>query len=51
MSGGSGYLTAVYRDGRVYIGSKSYAAGIFAAHLLNRYYLSLIHISEPTRPY
>ena len=38
MSGGSGYLTAVYRDGRVYIGSKSYAAGIFAAHLLNRYY-------------
>ena len=38
MSGGLGYLTAVYRDGRVYIGSKSYAAGIFAAHLLNRYY-------------
>ena len=30
MSGGLGYLTAVYRDGRVYIGSKSYAAGIFA---------------------
>ena len=25
MSGGLGYLTAVYRDGRVYIGSKSYA--------------------------
>lgn len=38
MSGGLGYLTAVYWDGRVYIGSKSYAAGIFAAHLLNRYY-------------
>ena len=40
MSGGLGYLTAVYRDGRVYIGSKSYAAGIFAAHLLNRYYMN-----------
>lgn len=33
-----GLLTAVYRDGRVHIGGKSYAAGTFAVHLLNQYY-------------
>lgn len=33
-----GFLTAVYRDGRVHIGGKSYPAGTFAAHLLNQYY-------------
>lgn len=38
MSEGLGFLTAIYRDGRVYIGGKSYAAGTFAAHLLNQYY-------------
>ena len=38
MGDGLGFLTAVYRDGRVHIGSKSYPAGTFAAHLLNQYY-------------
>lgn len=38
MSEGLGFLTAIYRDGRVYIGGKSYAAGTFAVHLLNQYY-------------
>lgn len=38
MNEGLGFLTAIYRDGRVHIGSKSYAAGTFAVHLLNQYY-------------
>ena len=38
MGDGLGFLTVVYRDGRVHIGGKSYPAGIFAAHLLNQYY-------------
>ena len=38
MSDGLGLLTAVYRDGRVHIGGKSYAAGTFTVHLLNQYY-------------
>ena len=38
MSDSLGLLTAVYRDGRVHIGGKSYAAGTFAVHLLNQYY-------------
>ena len=38
MSDSLGLLTAIYRDGRVYIGGKSYAAGTFAVHLLNQYY-------------
>lgn len=38
MSEGLGYFTAVYRDGRVHIGNKSYAAGVYAVHLLNQYY-------------
>lgn len=39
MSDSLGLLTtAVYRDGRVHIGGKNYAAGTFAAHLLNQYY-------------
>lgn len=38
MGDGLGLLTAVYRDGRVYIDDKSYAAGTFAVHLLNQYY-------------
>lgn len=32
------FFSADYRDGRVYIGGKSYPAGTFAAHLLNQYY-------------
>lgn len=31
---------AAYRDGRVYVGGKVYAAGLFATHLLNQYYLN-----------
>ena len=31
---------ADYRDGRVYVGSKVYSAGLFATHLLNQYYLN-----------
>ena len=31
---------ADYRDGRVYVGGKVYAAGLFATHLLNRFYLT-----------
>ena len=38
MSDGLGFLTAVYRDGRVHIGGKSYPAGTFAVQLLNLYY-------------
>lgn len=38
MSEGLGYFTAVYRDGRVHIENKSYAAGVYAVHLLNQYY-------------
>lgn len=38
MSDGLGLLTAVYRDGRVHLGGKSYAAGTFAVHLLSQYY-------------
>ena len=38
MSDGLGFLTGVYRDGRVHIGGKSYPAGTFAVHLLNQYY-------------
>ncbi len=36
MSDGLGFLTAVYRDGRVHIGGKSYPAGTFAVQLLKR---------------
>ena len=32
------FLTAEYRDGRVRIGGKSYAAGAYAVYLLNQYY-------------
>ena len=32
------FLTADYRDGRVRIGSKTYASGAYAVHLLNQYY-------------
>lgn len=32
------FLTAEYRDGRVRIGEKTYAAGAYAVHLLNQYY-------------
>ena len=38
MSDGLGFLIAVYRDGRVHIGGKSYPAGTFAVQLLNQYY-------------
>lgn len=38
MSEGLGYFSAVYRDGRVHIANKSYAAGVYAVHLLNQYY-------------
>lgn len=38
MGDGLGFLTAVYRDGRVHIGGKSYPAGTFAVQLLNQYY-------------
>ena len=38
MGDGLGFLTAVYRDGRVHIGGKRYPAGTFAVHLLNQYY-------------
>ena len=38
MGDGLGFFTAVYRDGRVHIGGKSYPAGTFAVHLLNQYY-------------
>ena len=38
MSEGLGYFAAVYRDGRVHIANKSYAAGVYAVHLLNQYY-------------
>lgn len=33
-------FTADYRDGRVYVCGKVYAAGLFATHLLNQYYLN-----------
>ena len=32
------FFSTDYRDGRVYIGGKSYPAGTFAAQLLNQYY-------------
>lgn len=32
MGDGLGFLTAVYRDGQVHIGGKSYPAGTFAVH-------------------
>lgn len=32
------FLTAEYRDGRVRIGEKTYAAGAYAVYLLNQYY-------------
>ena len=32
-------FSADHRDGRVYLGGKSYPAGTFAVHLLNQYYL------------
>lgn len=32
------FFSADYRDGRVHIGGKSYPAGTFATHLLNRFY-------------
>ncbi len=32
------FLSAEYRDGRVRIGRKTYAAGAYAVHLLNQYY-------------
>ena len=32
------FFTADYRDGRVRIGNKTYAAGDYAVHLLNIYY-------------
>ena len=35
----SSFFTADYRDGRVIFGGKSYAAGIFAVHLLNQFYI------------
>ena len=38
MNDSLGPLTAIYRDGRVHIGGKSYAAGTFTVHLLNQYY-------------
>ena len=41
MSDGLGFLTAVYRDGRVHIGGKSYPAGTFAVQLLNQYYIDV----------
>lgn len=33
-----GCFSAAFRDGRVYIAGKSYAAGSFCVHLLNQYY-------------
>ena len=36
----SAFFTADYRDGRVIFGSKSYPAGVFAAHLLNQFYIN-----------
>lgn len=32
-------ITADYRDGRVRLGGKTYAAGSYAVHLLNQYYV------------
>lgn len=32
------FFTADYRDGRVRIGNKTYAAGNYAVHLFNIYY-------------
>ena len=34
------FITADYRDGRVYFDGKNYAAGVFAVHLLNQYYVN-----------
>ena len=38
MGDGLGFPTAIYRDGRVHIGGKSYPTGTFAVQLLNQYY-------------
>ena len=40
MSHSNGFFTADYRDGRVYFDGKNYAAGVFAVHLLNQYYVN-----------
>ncbi len=32
------FLTAEYRDGRVRVGGKTYAAGAYAVHLMNQFY-------------
>ena len=45
MSDSLGLLTAVYRDGRVHIGGKNYAAGTFAVHLLNQYYKIILKLA------
>ena len=34
------FFTADYRDGRVYFDGKNYAAGVFAVHLLNQYFIN-----------
>ena len=34
------FITADYRDGRVYFEGKNYAAGVFAVHLLNQFYVN-----------
>ena len=34
------FITADYRDGRVYFEGKNYAAGVFGVHLLNQYYVN-----------
>lgn len=47
MSDGLGFLTAVYRDGRVHIGGKSYPAGTFAVQLLNQYYKDAVQLPHP----
>lgn len=36
----NGFFTADYRDGRVYFDGKNYAAGVFAVHLLNQFYVN-----------
>ena len=40
MNISSSFFTADYRDGRVYFDGKNYPAGIFATHLLNRFYIN-----------
>ena len=36
----SSFFTADYRDGRVLFGGKSYPAGVFATHLLGKFYIN-----------